>query len=533
MLLQLPKLSTVGASAAMVLKLSIACWVVLAVACVFVMTLGTDEAWVLNGLRSSLHAPIEHLSTELIVTSGGPFALANLVVEWLAGSRVWLHRLVSLACLGFSFVLILTSQRGKPAPRAATWLMLAPLMAVPGAAEVGTAALGTAMGLCLMLSAMTVWAAPQLSPVWRVISGGLLYGLAASARFDLVLFGPALLLASCLRGASSGRLEVRLNLPAWAFVGIGLLVFLLNQWVMGLPANAMLPAEVGASTGIEGWSLNYPKQLNQWFTLTTFAPVSLLAAMAVSAFWWVEAPAAPAHADVPRLESLLLAAGLVLLAAWLVRAPIPHLRYAFPALFCFAALGALGLRQAVVLSLANGSSRKFLLCQCVGLACLIGSIGTTARSLVMADSDYASWEWTHEIPFDYFRRFEAKQHQTDVAAFLRTEIPADARLYSYVPYALRYLTMRPVVAIDRAPAAVAKSPHSSRYLVLTPGVGTYFYMRPATADWIRANAPLVKQIGRYSIYKLPDGTDADLVNLALSRTNYENHPNSQLWFGRH
>lgn len=536
MLVQLPKTSTVGTFATSMLKLSVACWVALAVAAVFVMTLGTDEAWVLNGLRSSLHVPVEDLSTELIVTSGGPFALANLALEWLAGSRVWLHRLVSLVCLGLSFVLILKSLGNignKPAPRSATWLMLAPLMAVPGAAEVGTAALGTSMGLCLMLSAMTVWAAPKVSLVWRVITGGLLYGLAAAARFDLVLFGPALLLASGMHVTSSRRLEMRLSLPACAFVGIGMFVFLLNQWIMSLPANAMLPAEMGAATGIEGWALNYPRQLNQWFTLTTFAPLSLLAVMAVSAFWGPQASSEPARADVPRFESLLLATGLVLLAAWLVRAPIPHLRYAFPALFCFAALGALGLQHAVVQSLAEGSSRHFLLCQCVALACLVGSIGTTARSLVMADSDYASWEWTHEIPYDYFRRFEAKQHQNDVTAFLRTELPNEARLYSYVPYALRYLTMRPVVAIERVSSAAAKSMYSGRYLVLTPGVGTYFYMKSATADWIRTNATLVKQIGRYSIYKLPDGTDADLVNLALSRSNYESHPNSQLWFGRH
>jgi len=535
MQLPLPKSATTVAAVAATLRVGVVVWALLAVAAVFVMTLGTDEAWVLNGLRSVLHPQVEHLSTELIVTSGGPFALVNVVLEWAAGSRVWLHRLVSLACLGLAFALVLRHGSKVGSPAAARWVMLAPLLAVPGAAEVGTAALGTSMGLCLMLAALTLWASTRAALAWRVAGGGLLYGLAAAARFDLVLVGPAVLLASSVRLTPERRIALRLNFGAWAFVAIGIALFLLNQWLMSLPANAMPATEVSASTGLDPWSLNYPKQLNQWFTLTTLAPLSWLAVMTVSAFWWPQATTATSPSGAPRFETLLAVTGAVLLAAWLVRAPIPHLRYAFPALFCFAALAAFGLRELLVRALASGPTRHVLLCYCVALAFVFGSIGSTTRSLVMSDSDYASWEWTHEMPFDYFRRFEARQHQQDAAAYLRDQLPADARLYSYVPYALRYLTNRPVVAIDRAlvnGAADAAVPHTQRYLVLTPAVGSYFSMKPGSAMWILAQAPLVKQIGRYSIYRLPAGTDADLSNLRLSRSSYDGHPGSAAWFGR-
>ena len=530
--LPLPNFATGTATLAAALRTSVVVWALLAVAAVFVMTLGTDEAWVLNGLRSVLQPQVEHLSTELVVTNGGPFALVNLLIEWAGGSRVWLHRLVSLACLGLSLMLVLRHRSSAPTAPSTQWLMLAPLVAVPGAAEVGTAALGTSMGLLLMLASLSVWAAPQAALVWRVVGGGLLYGLAAAARFDLVLVGPAVLLASSLRLTAERRLELHLNLGAWAFVAIGVALFLLNQWAMSLPANAMAANEVSASAGLDPWSLNYPKQLNQWFTLTMLAPLPWLAVMTISAFWWPHAATAASRADAPRFETLLAATGAVLLAAWLVRAPIPHLRYAFPALFCFAALAAFGLRELLGRALASGSTRHVLLCHGVGLACVLGSIGTTTRSLVMSDSDYASWEWTHEMPFDYFRRFEARQHQQEAAAFLRDQLPADTRLYSYVPYALRYLTNRPVVAIDKAPVADAGVSHAQRYLVLTPAIGTYFSMKPESAMWIVAQAPLVKQIGRYSIYKLPAGNDADLANLKLSRSNYDGHPASVAWFGR-
>jgi hypothetical protein len=162
---------------------------------------------------------------------------------------------------------------------------------------------------------------------------------------------------------------------------------------------------------------------------------------------------------------------------------------------------------------------------------LIGGVGTTTRSLVMSDSDYATWEWSNEIPYDYFRRFEARQHQDEIVSFLRDELPADARLYSYLPYILRYLAERPVVAID-ALATADGALHSRRYLVLTPAVGPFFYLRPEVTDWLRTNAKLTKEIGRYSVYQLPPGGDGDLANLMVHRTNYEHHPGSRSWFGR-
>jgi hypothetical protein len=513
-------------------KLSITLWALLAVSAVFVMTLGTDEAWVLNGLRSVLHPDVQHLSSELIVTNGGAFAATHLAIEWLAGSQVWLHRLVSLTCLGLSFALIVSSNAIEGAPASVKWLMLAPLIAIPGAAELGTAALGTSIGLFLMVAAMVVWTSPRASLATRVLGGGLLYGLAAASRFDLVLFGPAVLWIDCLGVKPSGRLEVRRSPSTWALVAIGAGVFFLSHLVMSAPASSTMVESIGAATGLEGWALNYPKLLNHYSTLVSLAPLPLLAVMAAGAFWSTPSPEESTHRRLPRFESLLAATGVVLLAGWLCRAPISHLRYAFPALFCFAALGAIGLQRIAARSFASATGRQRFLCECIGLACVIGAIGTTTRSLAMSDSDYASWEWSDEMPLDYFRGFEARRAQAEVAAFLRDELPPDARLYSHVPYALRYLTQRPVVELECLRKLDPTAPHADRYLVLTPAVGTYLHLNLEAATWIQSNARLAKQIGRYSVYHLPAGGDEDLPNLQLRRTNYEHHPGSNRWFGR-
>lgn len=512
------------------LKVLIGLWSLLAFAAVFVMTLGTDEAWVLNGLRSMAQPYVAHLSTEPISTSGGVFALINLVIEAVAGTRVWAHRLPSLLFLGLAFFLVLRMADRCGTASAYKWLMLAPLIAVPGGAEVGTAALGTSTGLFFMIAAIALWTAPRRSLRLRVVGTGLLYGMAAASRFDLVLFGPALILASAWRIDDSGRPRVSWNLASWTAVSIGVAIFALNPWLMSMADHGNVPPDIGSATGLSGWSLNYPTLINRWFTATTFAPFPFLAVAVASAFW-VRPERTDRTAAAPSLEVLLAVTGAVLLAGWLMRAPIPHLRYAYPALFCFAALGALGLQRAAACAVARRSAYHLMLCQGVALACVIGSIATTTRSLVMSDSDYASWEWTHEMAYDYFRRFEAKQHQVEVGRFLREELPPEAALYSYVPYALRYHTQRPVIALDKPGAWGGPTGGRQRYIVLTPAVGTYLYLPPEVAHWLQVNGQLTRQIGRYSIYAIADHA-ASAPDLQLRRTNYLGHPGSQPWFGR-
>ena len=532
MQIQFPSLSTANVIATGALKLAITVWLLLAVAALFVMSLGTDEAWVLNGLRSSLNPQVDNLSTELIVTSGGLFALLNLAVEWTAGSVVWMHRLLSIVALGVTFALVMRRIHSAGLPKSVQWLTLTPLMAVPGTIEVGTAALGTSIGLLLMVASMLVWSAPAIPLVKRVITGGLLFGLAAASRFDLVLFGFIVLLVSCVNVLPNARIKLRLSLAACAFLMFGMGVFFFNQWAMSHQANAMVAANIGGATGLGGWVFNYPKTLNQWLTLTSYAPVSLLGLLLLGAFWSTSKSGNELRPEVPKFKTLLAVTGVALLTAWLFRAPIAHLRYAFPALFCFAILGAIGLQRLAEQSLSLRSERHWLLCQCLGLSLVVGSIGSTARSLIMSDSDYASWEWTHEMPYDYFRRFEAQQHQREIAEFLRTELSPDARLYSHVPYVLRYLTKRPIVAIDVLQKSELVTPYSNRYIVITPATGTYFYLNNATANWLLLNTKLIKQIGRYSVYELPAGNDSDLEIMKLGRTNYEKHPGSLPWFGR-
>ena len=208
---RLPTLSHQHSLANFALLMAIGLWAVLAVAMLFVMSLGTDEAWVLNGLRSTLRPVVPGLTTEIISTSGGVFAIANLLVEWVAGSQAWLHRLVSLFFLLLAVVMIVRVARSADSPRWELGLLAVPMLALPGTVEVGTAALGTSTGLSLMVASLVVWAERSKSTRRRVIQAGVLYGLAAASRFDLVLVGGALLLCGTLRVSQKDGIELRFD----------------------------------------------------------------------------------------------------------------------------------------------------------------------------------------------------------------------------------------------------------------------------------------------------------------------------------
>jgi hypothetical protein len=530
----LPSLQSLNKGANLSLKVLLVLWAALALSTIFVMTLGTDEAWVLNGLRSLLHPNVPNLSSELIVTSGGPFALVNLGLEAL-GSQLWAHRLVSALAMGGAFLLVLFHGPSSSSTTGARLLGLSVLLLVPGLAEVGTAALGTSVGLFLMLSSAVVWSSGSMTTWVRVLAGGALYGLAAASRFDLVLFGPAVLLTASLRTSEPRNLIVKFDGPAWLFLGIGIAIFLGNAMIMSLATNAMAPEVVGKVTGVSSWSFDYPKLLNRWVTLGDFAPPALLAALAITGIWAIKSRTVPAsRGRAVSIEILLVVTSMLLLMGWLVRAPIPHLRYALPALFCLAAVGALALQRLAASLLQSGSAGRLLACQCFCIACAIGGIGTLTRSVVLSDSDYASWEWSHEMAHDYFRRFEAQADQRRIVAYVRGSIDPAARVYSTAPFPIRYLAGRSIVDLSQLHLhpTTSRTLYPKRVLILTPAMGTYFYLRPEAASWLHENARLITQIGRYSVYELQAGTDEDMQDLAIDRSNYRGHPDSRPWFGR-
>ncbi|MFO0907079.1 MAG: hypothetical protein U0794_01715 [Isosphaeraceae bacterium] len=517
-------------------------WVLIPVAAVFLMSGGADEVCVLLGPKTLLTPARPGTAGPLVFSNGGTNTLVHLAIEWLVGSRLWVHRLPSLALLAGLLACLVLDARRRGATGAVMLLAVAPLIGLIGTAEIGTSALGTTMSTSLLFAGMVVWSgvdggAAGKVEVWRVVATGLLLGLAAAARPDAIAAVPAvyllaLLSAPTLRSPSSwlpwGTLAVM-------FIAVAMLVANLQAHRSFTPEVARLPLEYAADqTGMSSSLLSlvtvYPFTLNRWFAGESFVALP----------WLVIASFAPflvrlgeeTHPARRRFHLILLFTGWSVWLAWHLRTPIPHLRYLWIGLACFAVLTGDALVHGYARGCRAGRNGIGVVCLLVGLGFVTTGLGSGVRSLVMADSDYASWEWSREMGADFFRRFVAGSDQRAATAYLRDRLPeGDVVVCFDVPYLFRYFTDRDTFDLGELRRKPPPRPGRA-HLILTPAVGTYFYLSPSGYEWIAKNTRLEAEFGRYSIYEV------DLARLVeagsaieAARSNYRGHPLSARWLG--
>jgi hypothetical protein len=511
-----------------VLAFSTLTWLAVAIASIWLMTLGTDEAWNLNGLRSVLTPNVPNLSSELIETSGGLFALGNLFIEWTAGSAVWVHRCFSLVCyLVMLRVVVKANSHDTAVVSGSTTslVMVAPVLAVPGTAEISTMALGTSAAICLLIMACLAWCSEGRVGTRTAILCGCLCGLAAASRFELILAMPGFLLFAALQRSDHGWRTLRPKNPEILFVVITLVIFVGNMSIMsGLQGAGQLANSTGTNSLLK--FLDYPRQLNKVLVLQSFLPFGGFALLTILPFFM------PMNHRNRRLSSLLLIIGWILAAAWFFQAPIPHLRYLWPSLVCFALPAGFVLSSVYQAARQNCDTNRSLACLAIASALVLGSSAGSFRSVVMGEQDYLSWEWSREMRADYFRRFQHVKDQKAVAVCVQ-HLPENADVACYIqPFPLRYLAQRSIVLLadyfENPPAR-----GNRLFLVLSPGMGVYKSLSPESYIWIEQNCRLHAEFGAYSVYEVPvELLLASCERLQPRHREYVGHPLSTPWFGR-
>src|SRR5678816_4927343 len=66
---------------------------------IFLLTLGFDEAWILEGLHGIVKEQDADLRVSPVVGSGGLFAVGQILVTLLCDNTLWAHRLFVFCCL--------------------------------------------------------------------------------------------------------------------------------------------------------------------------------------------------------------------------------------------------------------------------------------------------------------------------------------------------------------------------------------------------------------------------------------------------
>jgi len=510
---QRPDLEGVGGN---LLKLSVLAAPLACLIGAFFLTAGTDETWILHGVRGLAHGGRYGSASPYVTvySTGGLFTAVATVLEALGGGRLLIVRLLSILSLAALVALLIRRTPsilggdGTPAER---WIAAVPILGVHGTFLIGSQAYGEILATTLLFAGAFLWASRPAGTWSRRLAVGALFGLAAAARLNLVVGLAAIPAAAFV--FSRTRREI---VDALIAAATGAVVFAI-QW-KGLQLLSVDVREVEQSAGNYGLSggvgsLGYfiPQRLGYFAIAQDFMPLVLLVALTAA---WVVTRSRVAN---PRTPDLLVAFGWILWFSWLGRSPIPHLRYLWPALAAFAYVG--GLVLALVYRGLGVSPQPAvrLAVLVVGLACGASGYVEASRNMLAGNSDILSWEWQRGCPQSLqYGPFKQLRAQRDLVRKLQ-ELPPDQGVASIgFDTALAYLSRRQILPLDayyeeRVPSLAGAVRSAGlplgtfpRWLVLTPIINRHrgCQMSPQLHQWIESNCALRERYTGYLLYEV-------------------------------
>lgn len=473
---------------------------------IFLMTTGTDEAWILFGVRGFIehghYAAGSPFSS--VQSTGGLHTVLASLLHLIGNGRIEVIRILSvLSIAAILFTLRQWALRFNiKGPYC--WLVTSAPLLVPGTILFGAQAYGTVLAFLLVIVGLMSWG--ELEPgTWRRrFLTGILIGTAAATRPDctFALFAP-LAAALLTRSNRTHLLDSTLALI------IGGFVFLFQAYLLWIfSVNLLWKPEVYGAGNPFSTPFGYlvPRRLAYWSIGQSFMPFFVAV---LSSIGWSRARLG---ANKPYGIDALLAFAWLAMLAWLFLAPIPHLRYFWPALAAFASVGILAL--ALLLQSQSRFSGSALV---LGIALLAMGYLDGARSFLHGESDILSWQLSRETSYSLqYGPFRHLQYQRAIVRRLLQISPDEPIATIGFNTALSFLTRRTVVPIQAyypeegkesvvtwRPATV-NPPVRPRWLVVTPMVNHYpnSYLSHQLYDWIKANCRVADRQGPYVLYEV-------------------------------
>lgn len=509
-----------------VLAAPIAC-----IAGIFLMTAGTDESWIVSGVRGLAEhgrygAESPYRSAH---STGGAYTVVAAGLHVVGGGRLEVVRLVSV--LGFAGLLLLLWRLGDRVQgnrTAAPWIMGAAIIALPGTFMLGSQAYGEILATALVVAGALAWGSKAGGTWGRRAWVGVILGTAAATRLHCILALAALPVGALM---NPGRRRAEL-IDAIAAGIVGVAVFALQYhalwWISADPGSA---GENMKASGFKlqegGLAYLIPLKLDYWTISQGFLP--LLAMVAVVAGWIWARPRVAA----PQGPDALLAFSILMWGAWLVQAPIPHLRYAWPGLVGLAIVGGLVLAILADRWAQAGGILARTGVTWAAVSMLVAGYMDAARTYQLGESDILSWQLQRAMPLQIeFGPLRALRSQKSFVQRLN-RIPPD-EIVATVGFdtALSLLTRRTIVP---ASAYLPGPPLSDlqplrhapgtmpRWLAITPFVNRFPLGRipPELHRWIEQNCRFDCKFGPYVLYevtgKFPESSTAMDLHLWAPR----------------
>jgi len=491
-----------------VLAFAVAVALFLGGSALFLMTLGFDEAWMLLGVQGLVENGVYgHDLAAGTANTGGLYTLVESLLFAVFGADLPVLRIFSFASL-----LVLLGGIGRWTTftyrsRTAGLLTAGVVLGVPGTLILGSTAYGTVPAVMLLFWGTFLWHRLKDTGHKRWLVCGAILGLGVATRLNCIFIFAALLGAALF---SRERKQELRQAVATSLLG-GLIASI---------CHAILVNLAGSSEGIGLCRslFDYPALMNRWLVANAFLPLPFLVATTIG-YVFLDRMKRTVGMDVPEMGVQLLWFGWLSWGMWVLRSPIPHLRYLWPALaafafvlgICLAALHAWGkLRnRSLAVTAALLLSLTFVVTGCV----------STLRHLLMGEANLLLWEWSHEAPLTRFRRLHHLNSQHQMAGYLRRHVAEDEVVGVLgLDLELTFLSGRTVRPFEWYRQRGMWGPeHLPLRLLVPPMVGTYLHLDPHAIPWIEANCKLLAQFGAYSLYEVtgryPD--DPDILDLSF------------------
>lgn len=488
---------------------------VLCLAGTFLLTAGTDESFlVLHARGLAEHGRIgegSNLHSSHTLSTSGPYTAIASLLSWVGRGSLQVVRLLSpLSVVAMIFILLRLADRTRGRRDTDRWIVPAAILVAHGLFMLGSQAYGEVLATTLVFTGTMIWTTLPPGSWRRPLAAGLLFGLAAACRLNCLPAFVALTI-TWITGRGDRRTEFRDTAIA---IGTGLLAFA-GQWGLFvlLAHDPLAPSEWLGDFGIDSESepIGYlvPRRLGYYVIAQDHLALVLAAGITVAWACW-----ARRRAGDPRAGDVLLAFAWVEGLAWLAKAPIPHLRYLWPSLASFAAVG--GLCLAAAFRAAVDADSKLLQRAVLGvaLAGMVSGYLEGARILLHGESDLLSFEYqraTH--PTLQYGPFKHLRAQREMVRLLES-LPADQAIATFTfDTALALETRRSILPIHcyyleqyhyylpQPPSVRSKFP---RWLVITPMVNRFpdCYFTPRLHAWVGKNCRLEAKRGPYLLYEV-------------------------------
>lgn len=469
----------------------------------FAMTLEPDEVWILMSTMKAFGIPLPPTSAvnHPVITSGGVHFVLHGLIALVWGADILVHRFVSigvvLILLGIVFKLIEYHIKDRILALAGTALFAT----APGFLLQASLATAEIIATTIFLLAVFYWIQFGSRSVGMALLGGFLFGLACATRMTCLSMLPAILIWSVLihRSWAARIIYPVLSIAVAVFVFVGF-VAAYSYTFSDSPSNWNLMRMSFASdaNGLGRSFEGFIMRLNYMEVANGIIPVIAIVALAG---WFINRlEAGEDDRKFIELCGFLLLAGCIGWFSWVLKAPIPHIRYLWPVipvLWLVAIL--LGLsamnrvqqkRTAVIAHLAI-----IIMCAFVGLR--------DVRMLAVGDSLRLVYEAAHlsrlGTPEDFFI---ARRNQNEIAALLKN-LPAFATIYALsepAAYPMTYLSVRRVKAFTRPFRASAED-----YLLVQPSDRFIWLPKWDLIGWLQDNTTLVEHRGGYDVYRVHEG----------------------------